>query len=170
MTTSTVPPAPTAASTTTPYRVHIRRVLQAPRARVFEAWTKPEQMQKWRSPAGWTVPEIEADVRPGGAYRILMRGTVRPSHPDEQPQEREGYFSGVFLDIVPNELVRFTSRANWMPEQETIVTVRLSDAEDGGTLLEFTDENFLAAETAANHTTGWNASFDKLVVLLAKTA
>ena len=71
---------PTAASTadaaSDSLKVHVSRVLRASRERVFDAWTKPEQMRQWMGPAGWQVPELEADARVGGKYRIVYRGNA----------------------------------------------------------------------------------------------
>jgi uncharacterized protein YndB with AHSA1/START domain len=141
--------------------VNVSRVLHATRERVFDAWTKPEQMQQWMGPAGWVVPELEADVRPGGKYRIVYRGTPPPATPGEPPQEVTGAIRGTYLDVVPHELIRCTRVAEWVPGEETIVTVRLSDVE-GGTLVELNQETFLHADSAAQHTVGWTGSLDKL--------
>jgi uncharacterized protein YndB with AHSA1/START domain len=57
------------------------RVLDAPRALVFRAWTDPALMAKWWGPSSFTNPLCELDPRPGGAIRIHMRapdGTVYP--------------------------------------------------------------------------------------------
>ena len=149
-------------------QVNLRRVLRASRQRVFEAWTQPEQMRQWRSPVGWTVPYVQADVRPGGHYRMGMRGTP-PAAPGETPQEREGSISGEFLEIVPPELIRFTYVADWMRDGEMIVTVRLTEVPEG-TLLELTQETFPTVEDARNHSAGWNGALDKLDALLARPA
>jgi uncharacterized protein YndB with AHSA1/START domain len=73
-----------------------RRVLNAPRDRVFKAWTDPRQLALWWGPDGFTNPRCELDARPGGAIHIDMRapdGTVYP-------------MTGVFREIVePEKLV-----------------------------------------------------------------
>jgi uncharacterized protein YndB with AHSA1/START domain len=53
--------------------VDITRVFDAPRERVFAAWTKAEHLARWFGPKGFTVPSCEADPRPGGAFRLVMR-------------------------------------------------------------------------------------------------
>ena len=49
----------------------ISRVLDAPRALVFRAFTDPDHLATWWGPSGNTLPrdEIEFDVRPGGFQR-----------------------------------------------------------------------------------------------------
>ena len=51
----------------------ITRSFKAPRALVFDCWTKPELFGRWSVRPGWTVPVLEMDVRPGGTYRYVMR-------------------------------------------------------------------------------------------------
>ena len=50
------------------------RVFNAPRALVFDAWTKPELVKRWLlGPDGWTMPVCEIDARPGGKYRYVWK-------------------------------------------------------------------------------------------------
>jgi len=50
------------------------RLLDAPRERVFEAWTDPRQVGHWWGPTGFTTTIQEMDVRPGGVWRFIMHG------------------------------------------------------------------------------------------------
>ncbi len=156
----TASPVAAAGAATDSLKVYVSRVVRASRQRVFDAWTKPEQMQQWMGPEGWRVPELEADVRPGGKYRIVYQGTP-PAAPGETPQERTGACRGTYLEIAPPDLIRYTWLADWAPGDETVVTIRLTEVE-GGTLVELSQETFLKAETAANHTKGWTGSLGKL--------
>jgi uncharacterized protein YndB with AHSA1/START domain len=145
-----------------PLTIYITRTFRAPRQRVFDAWTKPEQIIKWRGPEEWEVLEAESDPRPGGKHRVVVHGFQKPQSPDDQPIERTGASYGVYLDVEPISLVRFTWLADWAPGEESVVTVRLSDAEDGGTLMDFTHEKFLTPQSAQGHTMGWKSAFNKL--------
>jgi len=49
------------------------RVIDAPRNRVFEAWTRAEHLGKWYAPKGFTITDCEADARPGGVFRMRWR-------------------------------------------------------------------------------------------------
>jgi uncharacterized protein YndB with AHSA1/START domain len=149
-----------------PLSIYISRVFRAPRERVFNAWTKPEQMLRWRSPEGWQVLEARSDPRKGGEHRVVVRGTPPPRSPDDKPVEVTGSSHGVYLDFEPYTLVRFTWNADWSPGEESVVTVRLSDAEDGGTLMDFVHDKFLTPQSAAGHDQGWNSAFNRLVPLL----
>ena len=49
------------------------RVVDAPRDRVFGAWANPDQLARWWGPEGFTNTFYEFDLRPGGAWRFVMR-------------------------------------------------------------------------------------------------
>ncbi|AUV84237.1 ATPase (plasmid) [Salinigranum rubrum] len=50
----------------------IRRTFDAPRDRVWEAWTDPNQVDQWWGPEGFTTRTDEMDVRPGGVWAFEM--------------------------------------------------------------------------------------------------
>ena len=50
------------------------RVLDAPRERVWKAWTDREQVAQWWGPNGFTSTIHEMDLRPGGVWRFVMHG------------------------------------------------------------------------------------------------
>jgi uncharacterized protein YndB with AHSA1/START domain len=149
-----------------PLSIYINRTFRAPRQRVFEAWTKPEQLLKWRGPEGWQVLEVESDPRPGGKHRVVVRGTPKPRSADDKPVEVTGSSHGTYLDVEPYSLVRFTWIADWAPGEESVVTVRLSDGEDGGTLMDFVHDKFLTPQSAQGHNLGWSSAFNNLARIL----
>jgi len=53
--------------------VNMSRLVRAPRARVFAAWTDPALLPHWWGPHGFTVPRCAIDARPGGAVSIDMQ-------------------------------------------------------------------------------------------------
>lgn len=54
--------------------VVVTRKFNAPRALVFDAWTKPELMSRWLlGPPGWIMPVCEMDLRVGGKFRWRWR-------------------------------------------------------------------------------------------------
>lgn len=94
------------------------RSFDAPRALVFDAWTKPELVRRWLlGPPGWTMPVCEIDLRPGGAWRYVYR----------KSGEAEMTLSGHFREVSPPERVVFTE--TWGPEwPETLNTMALREA------------------------------------------
>ncbi len=55
----------TAATTLLDRELVISRIIDAPRERVFKAWTDPELLKQWFAPLPYTTPVAELDVRPG---------------------------------------------------------------------------------------------------------
>jgi uncharacterized protein YndB with AHSA1/START domain len=51
----------------------ISRTLDAPRSRVWDAWTQTSDLQAWFAPPGCTLPTIRLDLRPGGTCHYAMR-------------------------------------------------------------------------------------------------
>ena len=50
----------------------VSRVLDAPRALVWKAWTDPEHLTRWWGPKGLTVKVARLDLRPGGVFHYGM--------------------------------------------------------------------------------------------------
>ena len=48
----------------------VRRVVRAAPERVFDAWTRPEELRRWWGPNGLVCTEAHVDLRVGGRYRI----------------------------------------------------------------------------------------------------
>jgi uncharacterized protein YndB with AHSA1/START domain len=77
----------------------LERVVDVPRELVWKAWTKPEHLKKWFTPAPWTTPECEIDLRPGGIFRTVMRS----------PEGQEFVNIGCFLEVVENQRLVWTN-------------------------------------------------------------
>jgi len=52
----------------------VSRMIDAPRALVFEAWTDPKHLAQWWGPTGFTTTTHAFDMRPGGVWRFVMHG------------------------------------------------------------------------------------------------
>lgn len=144
--------------------VTITRVLHAPRALVFAAWTEPKHLAQWWGPKGFTNPVCEIDVRIGGALRIHMRGPDGSIYP----------MKGEFREIVPPERLAFTNIA--LDEAgnailEGFTTVTFAD-DDGKTRLTLHTRARAVVDKAAAYLQGmemgWIQSIDKLLALLAR--
>lgn len=102
----------------------LTRIIDAPREKVFQAWTDPELLKQWVAPQPFTTPVAELDVRPGGASLIVMR----------DPQGNEYPNRGIYLEVVENERLVFTdayTRA-WEPSEKPFMTVILTFEDQGG--------------------------------------
>jgi len=51
------------------------RVFNAPRALVWDAFTKPELLLRWFGPRSCPIVECDVDLRVGGGFRYVMRGS-----------------------------------------------------------------------------------------------
>jgi len=81
--------------------VVITRVLDAPRALVWQAWTDPKMLGEWFGPRGFTSSVPELDLRVGGALRIVMHGPDGNDYP----------MKGVFREVVAPERLVFSNIA-----------------------------------------------------------
>ncbi len=137
----------------------ITRVLDAPRALVFEAWTDPERLVRWFGPRGFSVSACELDVRPGGAWRVCMRSPAGEDH----------WVQGVYREIVEPERLVFTwvrEDADGKPGAETVVTVTLA-AEGRQTKLTLHHARFESVADRDAHQGGWTSCLDRLPEYLA---
>jgi uncharacterized protein YndB with AHSA1/START domain len=144
--------------------LEIRRIFNAPREVVFEAWTNPEQLAQWWGPKGFTNPRCEADARPGGAIHIDMRAPNGAVYP----------MSGEFREVTPPERLVFTSSA--LDERGNAHFVNLNTiefAEFGknrtmmtlhAQVLEVISEQALGYLKGMN--LGWSLSIDRLEAFL----
>ena len=73
MAASNAPTSPVATRTADRELV-ITRCFDAPRELVFEAWTNPQHVAQWWGPHGFKTTIHQMDVRPGGDWRLTMRG------------------------------------------------------------------------------------------------
>lgn len=139
-------------TTTTETSLRLTRVIQADPAKVFEGWTDPKQLNLWSAPEPMAV-ESEIDLRIGGRYRILMKGSDG------------GVFTAVgeYQEIDPPNRLRYT----WKWEEEgndyydTLVTVEFHDL-GGATEVVLVHELFPDAEIAGKHDEGWTSCLTRL--------
>ena len=137
------------------YTLRVASMIGAPRARVYSAWTTPEILSRWFAPGTRTpLPEV-LDVRPGGKFRIVMKGE------DDAP-----IAVGEYREVVPGERLVFTWGWDGDPSQPTLVTVTFGDA-GNATEVVLVHERFANAETCEHHRQGWQAIFDRMPAVFA---
>jgi glutathione S-transferase len=141
------------------FTVEIKRRIKAPRERVFDAFTIPDQILKWIGPKDCDGLSAKVDLRVGGEYRFRI----------DTDTHGEVAASGVFREIKrPSRLV-YTWR--WSDPRldvgETLVTVDFVDV-NGATDVRFRHEGLPTAEDRDGHNNGWTLSFDKLEKLFSK--
>ena len=170
MTRKMTQPTPEPSPAAEPFSLTISRIIQAPRQRVFEAWTDPQHLQHWWGVRqGYTAPIVEIDLREGGRYRLAM---LAPE------AERPNIVGGVFREVQPPEKLSFTwtwergpaDNPDWQPA-ETLVTVEFRDLGDA-TEVTLTHTGFPEAPMRDEHTNGWSGAIQRLgrYIALAVTA
>ena len=137
----------------TTFGLTITRTINAPRERVFAAWTDPEQLSQWWGVReDYTTPFTEVDLRVGGSYRFGMQ---------DPGQEHPYVVGGTYLEITPPEKLVFTwiwermpgDISDWVPP-ETLVTVEFIDRH-GATEIVLTHERFPDEHMRDEHDNGW---------------
>ena len=142
---------------TAPITLHLRRTVPAPRERVFQAWTRPEDLKRWAGPGDLTTPLAEVDLRVGGRYRIHMQAPDGTLH----------RVAGTYREVVPPEKLVYTWAWEEKPEEgETLVTVEFLDR-GRGTEVVLTHERFPNAAVRDRHEHGWGGCLDKFGALFA---
>jgi uncharacterized protein YndB with AHSA1/START domain len=98
--------------------IRIYRVLRAAPEKVYRAFLDPQAMVKWLPPNGFTGKVHQSDARVGGSYRMSFTNfTTGKSH----------FFSGEYLELVPNERIRYTDKfedPNMPGEIQTTISLR----------------------------------------------
>ena len=113
--------APTATVTTPADReIHIERVFDAPRDRVFAVYTDPQLIPEWWGPRDTTTVVDEMDVRPGGSWRFVMRSA----------DGSESGFRGVYREVTPPERIVQTFEWEGMPGHICVETATFEDLGD----------------------------------------
>jgi uncharacterized protein YndB with AHSA1/START domain len=143
----------------------LTRLIDAPRAKVFRAWTDADLLKQWFAPLPFTTPVVEVDVRPGGCNLIVMRG----------PDGHEFPNRGVYLEVVKDERLVFTDAYTeaWVPSGKPFMTVILTFEDEGGKtrytarVCHWTVADREAHERMGFHK-GWGQCTDQLAALAAK--
>ena len=128
-------------------RLEVKRVIKAPRERVYAAWTDPKLMKEWFGPEGTKTRNVEADARVGGKYRWDLT----------TPDGEEITAFGEYRELVPGRKIVFTWK--WDDDEawenvDSIVTVELADA-GNGTEVRLVHEQLPSTESRDRHAEGW---------------
>lgn len=137
--------------------VKLHRVLRAKPERVYRAFIDPDAMAKWLPPHGFTGKVHHMDAKVGGSYKMSFTNfSTGKSHA----------FGGNFLELVPNERLRYTDRfddPNLPGEMQTTVTLRPVFC---GTELNVTQEGIPSIIPAEACYLGWQESLTLLAQLV----
>ncbi len=138
----------------------LERVVDVPRELVWTAWTKPEHVVKWFTPAPWKTTQCEIDLRPGGIFRTVMLS----------PEGQEFPNVGCFLEVVTNERLVFTDTLlpGFRPAEKPFMTAIITLEPKGkgtrytATVLHASEANRKQHEEMG-FAEGWGKALDQLV-------
>jgi uncharacterized protein YndB with AHSA1/START domain len=143
----------------------LTRLINAPREKVYRAWTDPELLKQWFAPKPYTTPVVEIDVRPGGSAYFVMRGPDGKDLPNR----------GVYLEVVPNEKLVSTDAyvKAWEPSEKPFMTLILTfEGEGGKTRYTARVRHWTVADREAHEKMGfhegWSLCADQLEALVAR--
>jgi uncharacterized protein YndB with AHSA1/START domain len=139
----------------------LTRLIDAPRAVVFEVWTTPEHLAQWWGPAGFSLPQCELDFREGGAFRFHMRAPTGADH----------WLHGVFQEIVEPERLVFTfawGSAERATGQRHVVTVTFEEV-GGKTQLTLRQTGLESDTSRRDHADGWTEQLERLATYAPAT-
>jgi uncharacterized protein YndB with AHSA1/START domain len=110
------------ATVTTPSdrEIHIKREFDAPRDRVFAAYTDPKLVPEWWGPRGTTTVVDVMDVRAGGSWRFVSRDA----------DGREDAFRGTYREVAPPDRIVQTFEWEGMPGHVSVETAVFEDLGD----------------------------------------
>jgi uncharacterized protein YndB with AHSA1/START domain len=156
-------PAPAKAVVTTPTdrEIHVTRIFNAPRERVWKAYTDAKLIAQWWGRGNKVDVEKFEPVR-GGHWRIV----------EHAKGETHG-FEGRFAEITPMDRITWTFEWDGLPGHPSIETVNFEDLGDGRTRINATSMFFTNAERdgmiEAGMESGMHESYEALDRLLLKT-
>jgi uncharacterized protein YndB with AHSA1/START domain len=149
------------AAATVPLELVVSRLIDAPPALVFTAWTQQEHAARWWGPAGFSIVSCRLDARPGGVYRVAMRsaeGTLRTKR-------------GTYREVVPPERLVFTyawEDADGHPGHEMHITVTF-EPQGHQTLLTLRQTGFEDMPERDSHRGGWTSCFERFAGYMLAT-
>lgn len=149
-------------ATPTDREIVLTRVFDAPRGLVFDAFTKPELLERWFGPRGWSLVVCEVDLKVGGGFRFVLRG----------PDGTDLGMRGVWREIVRPERSVHMESFDDFPGESQVTTVLVEEA--GKTTLTATvlypsrEVRDTVIQSGMEH--GAAESYDKLAELLPSLA
>ncbi len=139
--------------------LEVKRLINAPRERVYAAWTDPAQLKQWFGPENVQTHDFIAEVRVGGKFRWDLTSS----------EGERMAVGGQYRELQPGKKVVFTWQ--WEDDEDwenhtSIVTIELSES-GGGTELRLIHDQLPNEQSRDGHNEGWNSAIDKLEKFVA---
>jgi uncharacterized protein YndB with AHSA1/START domain len=137
--------------------IRLHRVIKTTPEKLYRAFLEGDALAKWLPPHGFTCTVDHLDAKVGGTFRMAFRNfTTGNGHS----------FGGEYLELVPNERIRYTDRfddPNLPGAMETTVSLKKVSC---GTELSVTQSNVPAPIPLEMCYLGWQESLEQLVALV----
>lgn len=131
----------------------LSRIIKANPKDVYDAWLDPGTIARFMAGGSdQTVTEARTDPRVGGSFRIVMTSDKDIPH------------RGVYRDLVPHSLIRFTWESPYSPA-DSEVTIRLAPVAEG-TEITLTQVKFVSEAARDGHNGGWTRILERLAATL----
>jgi uncharacterized protein YndB with AHSA1/START domain len=147
----------------------LERTIAVPPERVWAAWTEPELLMQWFTPAPWKTAAVDIDLRPGGRCVTTMESPEGDLYPNV----------GCYLQVEPNRLLVFTSvmTEDFRPVAPGnshglgfTARIEINATPDGGThyraIAMHANEGDYKQHADMGFAEGWGAALDQLVTLM----
>lgn len=149
----------------------LERTIAVTPARVWAAWTEPELMVQWFTPAPWKTVAADVDLRPGGRTVVTM----------ESPEGEQYPNAGCYLVVEPERVLVWTSvmtegfrpvaPTNGAEDMPFTGRIEISPSADGGTryraIAMHADREGCQRHAEMGFHDGWGAALDQLVALMS---
>jgi uncharacterized protein YndB with AHSA1/START domain len=149
----------------------LERTIAVAPDRVWAAWTEPELLMQWFTPAPWKTVACELDLRPGGRCVTTMESPEGERYPN----------AGCYLEVDPGRLLVFTSvmtegfrptsATNGAEDLPFTGRIEIAPADGGGThyraIAIHADRSGCQRHAEMGFHDGWGAALDQLVALLS---
>lgn len=143
--------------------LELTREVPVPPRLVWRAWTEPELIVQWFTPAPWKTTTCEIDLKPGGRFRTVMEG----------PNGEKNDSTGCILAVEPEKLLIFTDALGpgFRPAAGGFMTASVTLAPtDSGTrytaLALHSDRETRTRHEEMGFHDGWSTALDQLVALV----
>jgi uncharacterized protein YndB with AHSA1/START domain len=149
----------------------LERTISVAPDRVWVAWTEPDLIVQWFTPAPWKTVACDLDLRPGGRFITTM----------ESPEGQRYPNAGCYLEVDPGRLLVFTSvlgegfrpvsPTNGADDLPFTGRIEISPASGGGThyraIAMHADREGCQRHAEMGFHDGWGAALDQLVTLMS---
>lgn len=147
------------------HELSVSRYIDAPVHLVWKAWT--EHANEWFCPLPWTAEVLALDLRPGGQWKVIMRGP-------EDDEDGPNVVDALILQVIPERLIVSTDavNVNWEPQGPFMVRLDRFEPEGNRTRYTATARHWTAQMKGLHISNGfehgWNTAIDQMVAVIER--